>query len=59
MDKKGLVIAQIRVTAMVESVFEIDSLQMYVHECVCVCVCVCLGLGEEKSSTNQKQFSAL
>lgn len=38
MDKKGLVIAQIRVTAMVESVFEIDSLQMYVHECVCVCV---------------------
>lgn len=34
---------------MVESVFEIDSLQMYIHECVCVC----LGLGEEKSSFQQ------
>ena len=40
---------------MVESVFEIDSLQMYVHEwvSVCVCVCVCLDLGEEKSSFQQ------
>jgi len=41
---------------MVESVFEIDSLQMYVHECVCV-----FGFRGRKKfiSTNQNQFSAL
>ena len=52
-------IAQVHVATMVESTFEIDSLQVYVHECVCECVCVCvfgcLGLREEKVQFNKSK----